>query len=288
MTEDGAREPSSVQHEAPYPEAPAGWTVDAPLGGAVPHARRVAERRRPRRGLVVTPPASSSEALAAVTKACGGHRAARRGGSASSSRSARPASSSGRSQASSSWSAPPPDRLVFFVGSIFTSAAALQWLEAINADPGPEARRERFRLLAWEPHRIDWWSRWSAGSSSWGRCSSTWTRSTRCKKARRERVRPTRLDAGRARLRPSSSPATSRTRRSRAATSGRTSARSRGGLRRSTCSGASRSGSPPWRRTGCPGGGERARSRGRERVHGVRRPLLPRRSGAPLPESARD
>jgi hypothetical protein len=51
------------------------------------------------------------------------------------------------------------DGLVFFVGSIFfTSAAALQWLEAINADPGPEARRERFRLLAWEPHRIDWWA----------------------------------------------------------------------------------------------------------------------------------
>ena len=51
------------------------------------------------------------------------------------------------------------DGLVFFVGSIFfTSAATLQWLEAINADPGPDARRERFRVLAFEPHRIDWWS----------------------------------------------------------------------------------------------------------------------------------
>jgi hypothetical protein len=51
------------------------------------------------------------------------------------------------------------DGLVFFVGSIFfTSAAALQWLETINADPGPDARRGRFRLLAFEPHRIDWWA----------------------------------------------------------------------------------------------------------------------------------
>jgi len=51
------------------------------------------------------------------------------------------------------------DGMVFFVGSIFfTSAAALQWLETINADPGPAASRERLRLLAFEPHRIDWWS----------------------------------------------------------------------------------------------------------------------------------
>ena len=52
-----------------------------------------------------------------------------------------------------------PDALVFFIGSIFfTSAAALQWLETINADPGPQMRHPRFRLLTFEPHRIDWWS----------------------------------------------------------------------------------------------------------------------------------
>jgi hypothetical protein len=51
------------------------------------------------------------------------------------------------------------DGMVFFVGSIFfTSAAFLQWLETINADPGPAQRRRRLRLLAFEPHRIDWWS----------------------------------------------------------------------------------------------------------------------------------
>jgi hypothetical protein len=52
------------------------------------------------------------------------------------------------------------DALVFFVGSIFfTSAAALQCLETFNADrePGGGGRR-RLRLVAFEPHRIDWWS----------------------------------------------------------------------------------------------------------------------------------
>jgi hypothetical protein len=49
--------------------------------------------------------------------------------------------------------------MVFFVGSIFfTSAAALQWLETINADPGPALRRGKLRLVTFEPHRIDWWS----------------------------------------------------------------------------------------------------------------------------------
>jgi hypothetical protein len=49
------------------------------------------------------------------------------------------------------------DGVVFFVGSIFfTSAATLQWLETVNADPGPAERRHRFRLLSWEPRRIDW------------------------------------------------------------------------------------------------------------------------------------
>jgi hypothetical protein len=52
------------------------------------------------------------------------------------------------------------DGAVFFVGSIFfTSAAALQCLEVFNADrePGRGGGR-RFRWLAFEPHRIDWWS----------------------------------------------------------------------------------------------------------------------------------
>jgi hypothetical protein len=52
-----------------------------------------------------------------------------------------------------------PDAMVFFVGSIFfTSAAALQCLETFNADRGPAAGSRRFRLVAFEPRRIDWWS----------------------------------------------------------------------------------------------------------------------------------
>lgn len=48
---------------------------------------------------------------------------------------------------------------VFFAGSIFfTTAAALQWLEAINADPGPGMPHPRRRLWAMEPGRIDWWA----------------------------------------------------------------------------------------------------------------------------------
>jgi len=52
------------------------------------------------------------------------------------------------------------DALVFFVGSIFfTSAATLQWLETINTDRAPAFSNEgSTRFLAWEPHRIDWWS----------------------------------------------------------------------------------------------------------------------------------
>ncbi len=51
------------------------------------------------------------------------------------------------------------DGMVFFVGSIFfTSAAALQWLETINADPGPTLPRRRLRLVCFEPRRIDWLS----------------------------------------------------------------------------------------------------------------------------------
>jgi hypothetical protein len=53
------------------------------------------------------------------------------------------------------------DGMVFFVGSVFfTSAATLQCLETFNADrePGGTGHRQRLRLLAFEPRRIDWWS----------------------------------------------------------------------------------------------------------------------------------
>ena len=53
------------------------------------------------------------------------------------------------------------DAVVFFVGSLlFTAAAALQWLETVNADRDPSSATAegRLRLIAWEPHRIDWWS----------------------------------------------------------------------------------------------------------------------------------
>ncbi|HEX6579200.1 MAG TPA: hypothetical protein VF082_12620 [Jiangellaceae bacterium] len=54
---------------------------------------------------------------------------------------------------------PAADATVFFVGSLlFTSAAALQWLEAINAVPGPGRRAGRLKLVTFEPRRIDWWS----------------------------------------------------------------------------------------------------------------------------------
>jgi len=55
---------------------------------------------------------------------------------------------------------PKADAAVFFVGSIFfTTAAGLQCLETFNADrePGVGAH-ERFRVVAFEPRRIDWWS----------------------------------------------------------------------------------------------------------------------------------
>jgi hypothetical protein len=49
------------------------------------------------------------------------------------------------------------DGMVFFVGSIFfTSAALLQYLEAANATEQGAPRR-RLRLLTFEPRRIDWW-----------------------------------------------------------------------------------------------------------------------------------
>jgi hypothetical protein len=52
------------------------------------------------------------------------------------------------------------DGTVFFVGSLFfTSAALLQYLEAANADLDVAgSRSKRFRVITFEPHRIDWWS----------------------------------------------------------------------------------------------------------------------------------
>ena len=49
--------------------------------------------------------------------------------------------------------------VTFFVGSImFTSAAYLQYLEAVNVKRGLErqGRRRRWRPASWEPRRIDW------------------------------------------------------------------------------------------------------------------------------------
>jgi hypothetical protein len=49
------------------------------------------------------------------------------------------------------------DGVTFFVGSIFfTSAAALQYVEAVNARRSVTTTTQRFRLVSWEPHRIDW------------------------------------------------------------------------------------------------------------------------------------
>lgn len=53
---------------------------------------------------------------------------------------------------------------IFFAGSIFfTSAAYLQFFESINVERSPEpgfsnSKHHRFRFMAWEPERIDWWS----------------------------------------------------------------------------------------------------------------------------------
>jgi YrhK-like protein len=52
------------------------------------------------------------------------------------------------------------DGTVFFVGSLFfTSAALLQYLEAANADRDVAGSHSKgFRVITFEPHRIDWWS----------------------------------------------------------------------------------------------------------------------------------
>ena len=49
--------------------------------------------------------------------------------------------------------------ITYFAGSLFfTSAGYLQFVQAINAPTTESGPPERFRLLAWQPHRIDWWS----------------------------------------------------------------------------------------------------------------------------------
>jgi len=58
------------------------------------------------------------------------------------------------------WVGSAVDGVVFFVGSVFfTPAAGLQCLETFNADRAPAGGgRQPFRVLAFEPRRIDWWS----------------------------------------------------------------------------------------------------------------------------------
>jgi hypothetical protein len=54
---------------------------------------------------------------------------------------------------------PRTDAMVFFVGSIFfTTAALLQFLQTVNAPrgPGDAAEPSPWRFWAWEPGRIDW------------------------------------------------------------------------------------------------------------------------------------
>jgi hypothetical protein len=57
------------------------------------------------------------------------------------------------------WVGTSADNTTFFAGSLFfTTAAALQYLETVNSSPVADgtAPRRRVRVLAWEPHRIDW------------------------------------------------------------------------------------------------------------------------------------
>jgi hypothetical protein len=55
---------------------------------------------------------------------------------------------------------PQTDAGTFFVGSLlFTSAAALQWLETVNTDyESNEVAGGSLRTFAWRPRGIDWWS----------------------------------------------------------------------------------------------------------------------------------
>jgi len=53
------------------------------------------------------------------------------------------------------------DGTTFFVGSLFfTAAGLLQYLEVANARRTPPGTRahQRWRLVTWEPDRIDWWA----------------------------------------------------------------------------------------------------------------------------------
>ena len=58
------------------------------------------------------------------------------------------------------WVGPASDGWTFFVGSLFfTMAAALQWLQTINAAGSADVPHAvRLRLATWEPASIDWWS----------------------------------------------------------------------------------------------------------------------------------
>lgn len=51
------------------------------------------------------------------------------------------------------------DNITFFIGSLFfTSAAFLQYLDTVNAPHHIfDSVKEKFRLITWEPKRIDWW-----------------------------------------------------------------------------------------------------------------------------------
>ena len=65
------------------------------------------------------------------------------------------------------------DAVVFFVGSLFfTAAAALQWLETVNADRGP-SRPPPGGGCACSPGSRAGSTGGAAGCSCWGRCSST-------------------------------------------------------------------------------------------------------------------
>jgi predicted membrane protein len=49
--------------------------------------------------------------------------------------------------------------VTFFVGSIlFTSAGYLQYVQVVDAEEERGGVRERTKLLAWQPERIDWWA----------------------------------------------------------------------------------------------------------------------------------
>ena len=141
--------------------------------------------------------------------------------------------------------------MVFFVGSIFfTSAAALQWLETINADPGPrspsrEAPRAHVRAA---PHRLVEQRR----PARRDRLLQLHDLPRAAGRPRCRCVRPPRLEARRCSARSaSSSRAISPTSRCAAMRSGRASGRSSGRSQRSTSSAASRSASRRSPRSGC-------------------------------------